>query len=594
MSSGKLSVGRAGRLIVVCIWLLAVAALAGIRDAPGARAASPQSHLDQLAKLGRNLEDKLRLDRVRDALSAGGQQIMAIADKLDKIKKAKAHGAHGKPQGPKSLPTGAGNDAFAAEDFVTRLSGMTQSETSVGWCGSNAVIGFNDSGSFIATLFLGASPSGSFSFNGFSSSSNAGGSYTDRGALIADPLPPGIMFRDLLGDPVIGCTSRSNFYYASLAVDTGTDFSFFNSGISVSQSTNGGVSFGPATMAVAKDGNFHFLDKPWMAVQPGPTPSPVDDIIHITYTDFDFSGFAEPPQGPCPGAARIAIEYVTSPDGGDTWSSPQVLEEVCDFDPATNTAQFVQGSQVEAGLGSDVYVAWEHFQFNFDTNVESRTIRIAKSSDGGASFGGTQIVTDVTPVGDGFALQGLFRSGPDLQGLAVDRSTGPGRGAVYISWHDGRNRSKPDPFGFCGGQALYCFGDILFTRSQDGGVSWSNPVRVNDDDISLGIDQFQPAMDVDRSGNIWVLFYDRRRDTRNFLIDAYQAKSTSGGTKWTNARVTSASFAPVTGWQDVVVNPVYMGDYIAAAADATGSNPGVIMAWGDNSLGDANIAQRRT
>jgi hypothetical protein len=36
-----------------------------------------------------------------------------------------------------------------------------------------------------------------------------------------------------------------------------------------------------------------------------------------------------------------------------------------------------------------------------------------------------------------------------------------------------------------------------------------------------------------------------------------------------------------------------MGDYLAVAADALGSGPGVIVAWGDNSLGDANVLQRR-
>jgi len=36
-----------------------------------------------------------------------------------------------------------------------------------------------------------------------------------------------------------------------------------------------------------------------------------------------------------------------------------------------------------------------------------------------------------------------------------------------------------------------------------------------------------------------------------------------------------------------------MGDYIAGAADATGRFPGVIAAWGDNALGDANVVQRR-
>jgi hypothetical protein len=36
-----------------------------------------------------------------------------------------------------------------------------------------------------------------------------------------------------------------------------------------------------------------------------------------------------------------------------------------------------------------------------------------------------------------------------------------------------------------------------------------------------------------------------------------------------------------------------MGDYIAVAADRTGRHPGVIVAWGDNALGDANVLQTR-
>ena len=40
-----------------------------------------------------------------------------------------------------------------AEDFVSRLAGNTQSEESVAWCGNNALVGFNDSGSFVRTMF---------------------------------------------------------------------------------------------------------------------------------------------------------------------------------------------------------------------------------------------------------------------------------------------------------------------------------------------------------------------------------------------------------------------------------------------------------
>jgi hypothetical protein len=90
-----------------------------------------------------------------------------------------------------------------------------------------------------------------------------------------------------------------------------------------------------------------------------------------------------------------------------------------------------------------------------------------------------------------------------------------------------------------------------------------------------------------------VAYYDRRRDTRNLLIDTFLAKSSNGGGTWTNSRLTNQNFAPITGWQDIVVNPIYMGDYIAVTADSTGANPGVIASWGDNTLGDANVAQAR-
>jgi hypothetical protein len=55
------------------------------------------------------------------------------------------------------------------------------------------------------------------------------------------------------------------------------------------------------------------------------------------------------------------------------------------------------------------------------------------------------VVTPVTPVGDGFALQWAFRSHCDLHGLAVDRTSTPSRGSLYITWHDGRNLSQVDP-----------------------------------------------------------------------------------------------------------------------------------------------------
>jgi hypothetical protein len=502
-------------------------------------------------------------------LSSGGLQFVTLGDREDDLKRA--------------LEAKKGSNPNEAEDFISRQAGSTQSETSVAWCDENAAIGFNDSGSFVATMVGPTpSPSFSFSFNGWSHSSDEGESFTDRGILVADPLPAGVRFRDLLGDPVLACSSESTFYYASLAMDTlftGPPFLF--SGISVSKSVDGGRNFGDTVMAVSKNAATHLLDKPWMTVAPG------SSVIHVTYTDFDntgsFCGFTPTiPPRPIP---RTGIEYVRSVNGGVTFSAPTVIDQVCGAIP------FLQGSHVATGLGTDVYVAYESY-LTGQGGGATRQIRIAKSTDGGITFGAPVLVSSVAPVGTGFRVQGRFRGFFDFQGLVVDRSSKPTRGNVYISWQDGRNLNQVDSFSSPGCTAglprRYCFGDILLSRSTNGGASWSAPVRVNDDPITLKVDQLMPAAEVDRDGNLFVFFYDRRGDPRNFLIDAFVAVSRDAGVTWRNRRVTKKPFAAIIA-EDAVVNPVYMGDYIGLAADATRRHRGIILAWGDNSLGDPNV-----
>jgi len=279
--------------------------------------------------------------------------------------------------------------------------------------------------------------------------------------------------------------------------------------------------------------------------------------------------------------AGTSIEYVRSTDGGATWSAPLVLDTIC------SAAAFLQGSQVAVGpvvnaTTGVVYVAWESFP---NGKGPGRFIKLKKSTDNGTTFSLSAVtVSSVTGVGDGNLVQGLFGTFIDLQGLAVDRSTGKTSGNVYVTWHDGRNANQADPFALPGCTTglprKYCFGDVLLSRSVDGGATWSGtPIRVNNDSLTPKVDHLFPGVAVDDDGLLAVVFYDRRRDSRNFLIDTFVATSDNGGLTWHNQRVTSNNFAAIHD-EDEVVNSVYMGDYLGIAVDALKTHDGMIVSWG--------------
>jgi hypothetical protein len=110
---------------------------------------------------------------------------------------------------PSALPLFApsGISSPGRDVQVSRFSGFVQSETSSAWCGSNVVVGYNDS----ASLFQ-QSPTGP-TIVGYAVSTNSGNSFTGGRALLPRVLPPGVTERHFMGDPVVGCASKTNFFF---------------------------------------------------------------------------------------------------------------------------------------------------------------------------------------------------------------------------------------------------------------------------------------------------------------------------------------------------------------------------------------------
>ncbi len=545
-------------------WITAAAAGLLLTGATAARAQTPM-----VAMLTHLKEVKAKLGKASEHLSSGAQNLFHLVDAFEKngisIEQLGSIGA------PRISGFAAGKPVSSPDFSNTRLTGFTQSETSTAWCGKNAVVGFNDSASFEKELPAYVAGTSAISFQSYSVSSNKGGTWSYKGTT---PLSSDV-HTFLSGDPVIGCSSETEFAYASLYevfdnCGSGHTPTSCNSGISVQTSIDGGQTFSAPVEAVAKDGDTHFLDKDWMAVVPGSSD------IYVTYTDFDFSGTSS-----CGAVLRTGIELVKSIDGGKTWLAPVVVNEQCNIPP------YDQGSQVAVDAKGDVYVAWELFEANFF----SRKINIATSTDGGATFGSPILVSAVNPAGDGDSIigfQGDIRN-TEFPSLAIGKGK-TDAGHLYITWNDGDKPVKDFLINFYTGGALptYNFSDVLFTSSTDGGTTWSKPVIVNNKaGAAKGAtdwDAFRPGVTSDKTGRIAVCFYDRRRDLFNFTRDHFCASSKNGGASWANSKITPAASSSLVN-QDIFIAGGYDGDYDAPASDALNLSAGFLSSYSDNAPG---------
>ena len=225
------------------------------------------------------------------------------------------------------------------------------------------------------------------------------------------------------------------------------------------------------------------------------------------------------------------IRLTRSSDAGMTWSpTVAVADRVGD----------VLAPVIAARPDGAVSVAW--------WNISDGNIMADASQDRGATWG-----TDVRV--NSFPGSARWSNGTPNQ-ISLPSVVSDSRGGLFIAWPDR------------GGGDL----DILAARSGDGGVTWSTPVRVNDD--SSRRDQWMVSLAVDRSDVLHAAWMDNR--TGNWNV--FYATSTDGGRTWTaNLRVST---------EETPSRYTRPGDYLGLAVDKSGV---VYVAWTDGRGSDLDI-----
>ena len=308
------------------------------------------------------------------------------------------------------------------------------------------------------------------------------------------------------GDPVISVDTAGDFYFFHLSNPPSGNWI---DRIVCQKTTDLGVTW--------SDGSYTGLigskaqDKHWCAVDRS------NNYMYLTWTQFDNYGSANP-------ADSSVIFFSRSVDAGNSWSSPLRINHTAgDCIDEDNT---VEGAVPAVGPNGEIYVCW----------AGPNGIVFNKSVDYGASWMPKETVVADMPGGWDYSVPGIFRAN-GLPITACDVSNGPNRGTIYVNWTDQRNGASDT--------------DVWLAKSEDGGVSWSAPIKVNDDESQRH--QFFTWMAIDQiKGYLYFVFYDRRNHEGD-ATDVYMALSTDGGQTFINRKISEEPFVPNKN--------IFFGDY---------------------------------
>jgi hypothetical protein len=216
-------------------------------------------------------------------------------------------------------------------------------------------------------------------------------------------------------------------------------------------------------------------DKQWIAIDNNPS-SPNFNTIYAMFVTFSFAGTR----------SHAYLSTAKALPGGQhtDWSPLTVL-------PTENATASDTYLLPHVDPGGTVWTSITNFPSR--QSRSSYSVAVDYSTDGGVTWQGPLPVTGAQNVAiPPEAYPNTTFTDGITNTFTVGTTEVNGRYPIYVSWED-----------YASG-----FDSIMLSGSFDGGLTWTPPVRVNDN--ASPADEFQPNLATAANGTVSVNFYDRR------------------------------------------------------------------------------------
>jgi hypothetical protein len=351
---------------------------------------------------------------------------------------------------------------------------------------------------------------------------------------------PGVNAFERASDPWVTIASDGHVaYFMALVFNESASL---ENGMTVSRSFDGGHTWESTPKVLKYDANFHVLnDKNSMTADrfaPGTAYAIWDRLVFPNERSKGKSyENAAAYYGP--------TWFSRTTDSGDNWTTRKIWDPAQERNDSGRNDQSI-GNQIVQTSATHLVDAFTWINNdNAGGNRKGYKVAVITSDDNGDTWSNATVVSHYIPgtvvdptTGD------PVRTGDIIPEIAYDPRADTN--TVYVVWQ---------------GRSATSRSSVYFSKSTDGGSTWSDPVIVNQVQTTQA---FTPSIRVDRDGAIAITYYDFRNDTSStpLTTDYWSIISRDGGDSWDESHISG----PFDHRTAAIARGFFLGDYAGLAA----------------------------